>query len=134
MPGVTIRPAVRGASFVSQYYRPSNNPLALAEAACPRDYKQRSELLGSSFGSELKSNILPAQNGLVNSAIQTYNMHHHLRIRPEDTWFAVLAQLSLYINAHADELRGKFMAHEGRMELETKFGGDSRYTKDGAGD
>ena len=130
MPGVTIRPAVHGASFVPQYNRPSNNPLALAEAACSKEYQQCSELLGSSFGSELKSSILPASNGFVSSAVEAYSLHHHLRIRPEDVWFSILTQLSFYINSHAKELRGKFVAHEGKKELEVQFDTGSRYTID----
>lgn len=117
MPGVTIRPAGHGANFVHQFHRYSNNPLDLAKAACPQEYNQCSELLGSSFGSELESTTLAASNGFVVSAIKAYNMHHHLRIRPEDVWFAVLTQLAFYINAHAEELRGKFVSHDGKKEL-----------------
>lgn len=130
MPGVTIKPAGHGASFVHQYHRPSNNPLDLAQTACSKEYNQCSELLGSSFGSELEHTTLSASNGFVDSAIQAYNMHHHLRIRPDDVWFAVLSQLSFYINAHAEELRGKFVAHEGKKELIVKFAIGSRYTID----
>ena len=42
-------------------------------------------------------------------------MHHHLTIRPEDAWFAILSQLSVWSNANADgaeEALGKFVAHE----------------------
>src|SRR5207247_542974 len=37
--------------------------------------------------------------------------------RPEDVWFAILVQLGSYINAHAEELRDLFVAHEGKKEL-----------------
>lgn len=130
MPGVTIRPAGHGASFVHQYHGPSNSPLDLAQTACPKEYKQCSELLGSSFGPVLDSTTLSASNGFVKGAINAYNMHHHLRIRPEDVWFAVLTQLSFYINAHAEELRGKFVAHEGKKELKVEFALGNRYTID----
>ena len=59
-----------------------------------------------------------------------YNLHHHLRIRPEDVWLSILTQLSFYINAHAEELRGKFVAHEGKKELEVGFDTGSHYTID----
>lgn len=131
MPGVTIRPAVHGANFVHQYNRPSNSPVDLAQTACPKEYNQCSELLGSSFGPELESTTISASsNGFVKSAIEAYNRHYHLRIRPDDVWFAVLTQLSFYVNAHAEELRGKFVAHEGKKELIVKFGSGSRYTID----
>lgn len=37
---------------------------------------------------------------------------------------SVLSQISLYINAHAEELRGQFVAHEGKKELELEYGGN----------
>jgi hypothetical protein len=40
-----------------------------------------------------------------------------LTIRPEDVWFSILCQLNFYINAHAEELREYFVAHEGQKEL-----------------
>ncbi len=129
MPGVTIRPAGHGANFVHHNYPPSKDPLDLAQNACPKEYDLCSELLGSSFGSELESTTLSSSNGFVKSAIEAYNRHYHLRIRPDDVWFAILTQLSFYINAHAEELRGKFVAHEGKKELVVKYDG-TRYTVD----
>lgn len=131
MPGVTIRPAGHGANFVHRHNRPSNSPLDLAQTACPKEYNQCSELLGSSFGPELESTTISASsNGFVKSAIEAYNRHYRLRIRPDDVWFAILTQLSFYINAHAEELRGKFVAHEGKKELAVIFGSGNRYTVD----
>lgn len=49
--------------------------------------------------------------------IEAYSRHHHLSIRPEDVWFSILAQLSFYINANAEELRSLFVAHEGQKGL-----------------
>lgn len=47
-----------------------------------------------------------------------YSYHHHLRIRPEDVWFAILTQISFFINANAEQLRSFFVAHDGKKELE----------------
>jgi hypothetical protein len=55
--------------------------------------------------------------------MNAYNQHYHLKIRPEDIWLAVLTQLSSYINAHAEELRGSFVAFEGKKELKIEYGG-----------
>ncbi|KAL8781581.1 MAG: hypothetical protein Q9213_005931 [Squamulea squamosa] len=77
----------------------------------------------------MHSTIGPSSNGFVKGAIRAYNDHHHLRIRPEDVWFAILSQLGLYINAHAEELRGKFVAHGGKNELELFYEG-TRYIVD----
>jgi hypothetical protein len=56
-------------------------------------------------------------NGFVRTCILAYSEHHHLYIRPEDVWFAILNQLSFYINAHAEELRKFFVSHDGQKQL-----------------
>jgi hypothetical protein len=56
-------------------------------------------------------------NGLVHSAIDAYNNHYHLTIRPDDVWISIITQLSFYINAHAEELSEKFVKHKGKKEL-----------------
>lgn len=58
-----------------------------------------------------------------------YSYHQHLLMRPEDIWFAILTQFSIYIKKHAEELRKKFVAHTGKKELEVKRG-DTRYMVD----
>lgn len=47
----------------------------------------------------------------------TERSKYHLRIRPEDVWFAILTQFSFYVNAHSEELRAHFVAHEGQKQL-----------------
>ncbi|KAI0676439.1 hypothetical protein C8Q78DRAFT_1065267 [Trametes maxima] len=49
--------------------------------------------------------------------------------RPDDVWIAILNQLSSYVNAHAEELRDHFVAHQGKQELVVAALGD-RYTLD----
>lgn len=75
----------------------------------------------------IQSSVLPNEysekyiasfdNGLVWAAYHAYSDHHHLTLRPEDIWFAIISQLSFYINAHSEELRSMFVTHEGRKEL-----------------
>ena len=45
-------------------------------------------------------------------------------------WFAIISQLSFYINAHTEKLRGMFVAHEGKKELVVKFPSGNRYSVD----
>lgn len=52
------------------------------------------------------------------AAYHAYSSHHHLIIRPEDVWFAILSQTNFFINAHAEELRSYFVTHDGQKELE----------------
>ena len=124
----TIKPASHGAnSMDSGSY--VQDPLELLKRTCPEESKACRELLQSSFGPKIQSSIDASRNGFVKGAIHAYNRHYHLRIRPEDVWFAILSQLSLYINAHAEELRGLFVAHEGKRELVLEYFG-TRYTVD----
>lgn len=61
-----------------------------------------------------------SRNGFVWCAYDAYSRHHHLTIRPEDVWFAILTQLSFFINGNAEKLRATFVAHEGQKELVVK--------------
>ncbi|KAL8811837.1 MAG: hypothetical protein Q9223_004371 [Gallowayella weberi] len=127
---VTINPASHGASSIKHATAPHpQSPLEYLQRACPKESEGCLELLQSSFDPKQLSAVDASSNGFVKGAIQAYNQHHHLHIRPEDVWFAILSQFSLYINAHAEELRGLFVAHEGKRELELIYGGN-RYSVD----
>ncbi|KAL9007724.1 MAG: hypothetical protein Q9173_007071 [Seirophora scorigena] len=126
---VTIKPAGHGAESVRPSQQPAKDPLDFLKGACPNQSRQCKELMQSSFGPNLQAAMDPSSNGFVHGAIQAYNQHHCLHIRPEDVWFAILSQLSFFINAHAEELRGQFVAHEGKKELIIKFCGN-RYSVD----
>jgi len=83
------------------------------------------EMLQSSL--DPKPEFTATKNGFVYSTIRAYNEHYNLVIRPEDIWLAILSQLNLYVNAHAEELRTKFVAHEGKKTLTVTAVG-TRYT------
>ena len=85
---------------------------------CRSNKVRNNNLIQSSFEDINKSLFLPASNGFVDTAIKAYNQHHHLIIRPEDVWFSILVQINAYINAHAEEMRNMFVAHEGQNPLE----------------
>jgi len=61
--------------------------------------------------------IHPTNTGLVGTVVEAYNMHQNLQLRPDDIWIAILCQFSAYVNGRAEELRSKFVAHEGQKEL-----------------
>ena len=88
-------------------------------------------IVQSSFGGKTLQEhaISPSANGFVYSMLYGYSHHHHVTIRPEDVWFAILVQLNFYINAHAEELRSVFVAHEGQEALKVVRIGN-RYTVD----
>ena len=95
---------------------------------CGQESQQCREILQSSNRAD-NAVIVPSPNGFVRTVIRAYSYHHHLVIRPEDIWFAIISQISLYINKHAEELRHKFVAHEDKKELVVKDGGN-RWTVD----
>lgn len=67
--------------------------------------------------SMLHDHITPDPNGFFNAIFHAYSNHHHLVLRPDDVWFAILVQLNFYINAHAEELRSFFVSHDGKRQL-----------------
>ncbi|KAM9994838.1 hypothetical protein ACTFIY_001039 [Dictyostelium cf. discoideum] len=71
-------------------------------------------------GSKLESFYL---NSFVYSAWESYNNHHHLVLRPDNIWMAILTQFSFYVNKNSEELREKFVDFNGKKELvvETEY-------------
>ncbi|KAL6916718.1 hypothetical protein ACHAP8_009651 [Fusarium lateritium] len=96
------------------------SPEDLLKQTSPRDFRHCQRIIQTSFDSNTlqDQHISPSENGFVWSAYHAYSQHHHLTIRPEDVWFAILTQISFYINAHAEDLRAFFVDHEGQKELE----------------
>ncbi|KAI9150871.1 DUF4419 domain [Paramyrothecium foliicola] len=90
------------------------------KATSHQQYRRSTGIIQSSFAKQGldERHVTPCKNGFVWSAVHAYSTHHHLVVRPDDVWFAILTQLSFYINAHAEELRSLFVAHEGQQHLE----------------
>ncbi|KAJ4297792.1 hypothetical protein N0V90_005687 [Kalmusia sp. IMI 367209] len=63
------------------------------------------------------AHISPSNNGFVWALLHAYSGHHHLILRPDDVWLAIISQLSFFFNAHSKELRIDNVKHEGRKEL-----------------
>lgn len=103
----------------------------LLQQACPKEHRRSKGIFQSSFTSQVlqESHISPSKHGLVRAVQHSYSYHHHLTLRPEDVWFSILSQLAFFINAHAEELRSLFVAHEGQKELEV-VGVGNIYTVD----
>jgi hypothetical protein len=97
-----------------------NDANQLLQQASKKDYNRSKRIIRASIPDEQFSNghVSSAHHGFVNAVIQAYSRHHNLIIRPEDVWFSILVQLNFYINAHAEELRSLFVAHQGQKELE----------------
>ncbi|KAI0703656.1 hypothetical protein C8T65DRAFT_696695 [Cerioporus squamosus] len=97
-------------------YQPPTPEAVLAEA-CEPQYKNCKQVLQSSLKSEDLPRTVPMTNGFVHAVLEAWGFHMHLRIRPDDVWVAILNQLNFYINAHAEELRRYFVAHDGKKNL-----------------
>jgi hypothetical protein len=73
----------------------------------------------SSFSAEMLANehISSSANGLVCFCWKAYSNHHHLTLRPEDIWFAIVSQIGFHVNQNHKSLHHLFVEHEGRKEL-----------------
>jgi len=92
---------------------------------------QCAELLQSSFASKGVdiSTVFGTTNGFVDTVTTAYNRHHHLILKPDDVWIAILGQFNFYVNANAEKLRSHFVQHEGKKELVVQAVG-TKYTAD----
>jgi hypothetical protein len=93
---------------------------SLLEGTSKKDFNRSKGIIRSSFTEALlnERHVTPTKHGFVDAVYYAYSKHHHLVIRPEDVWFSILVQLNFYVNAHAEELRSFFVAHEGQRHLE----------------
>lgn len=84
---------------------------------------------GSSTSSDHKTEFFAPgyTNSFVGTVIKAYNDHHNLVLRPDDVWIAIQVQFSFYLNKYAEQLRSKFVRHEGQKELVVNMGGTMRH-------
>ena len=106
-------------------YEQPQNAVELLQQCSEEDYAECERIYQSSFSDDYLSNhnVKASNNGFVWAVIQAYNEHHSLVIRPDDVWLAILTQFSIYVNAHAEEHRRQFVAHDGQIELEIRHQG-----------
>jgi len=63
---------------------------------CYEEPSKCKEMLQSTFSSvDENVTMRMSETGFVHAAIEAYNQHHHLIIRPDDIWITILTQLSL---------------------------------------
>ncbi|KDR78612.1 hypothetical protein GALMADRAFT_277996 [Galerina marginata CBS 339.88] len=128
---VTFTVAEHSANAVPALYRSCENAEALLASTWGEKARttRAAELLRSSLVEPDFSAITPKNNGFVDTIVSAYNGHHHLILKPDDVWIAILGQFNFYVNAHAEELRKHFVAHEGKKKLIVHAAG-TRYTVD----
>lgn len=109
-------------------FRPSPN--LGVEQVCIRDLPSQKEEKGVEVLQTSRDPTLmyvEDGNGFVNAVCNAYSNHHALRIRPDDVWIAIAVQVSLFIEMHADELRDKFVSHQGKTCLKVEGPGTLRH-------
>ncbi|KAE9364239.1 hypothetical protein N431DRAFT_519504 [Stipitochalara longipes BDJ] len=80
--------------------------------------------------SDQPSNVIySAPSGFIHACLKAYFDHHHLVIRPDDIWLAILTQLNFYIRQNAEKLRDRFVAHEGSKNLHILIKGETGNSK-----
>ncbi|KAH9855391.1 hypothetical protein C2E23DRAFT_724687 [Lenzites betulinus] len=93
------------------------SPEQIIEVACGAQSRHIRAIKQCSVPKKEQPQLLAKSNGFVRTVLQAYAYHHHLIIRPDDVWMAILSQLSFYVNAHAEGLREYFVAHQGKQRL-----------------
>lgn len=105
----------------------------LLQRSCPKESERSQGVIQSSFSQLLRENhVSSSTHGFVLAVYRAYSHHHHLTLRPEDVWFSILSQLTFFVNAHAEELRSYFVAHEGKKELNVVAAGTLKTVDVGA--
>lgn len=64
-------------------------------------------------------------NGFLQAIHSAYANHYPLILSPDDIWTAICIAFSTHVSLHAEELREHFVAHEGKLLLNS----DNAYTK-----
>ncbi|CCM02705.1 uncharacterized protein FIBRA_04811 [Fibroporia radiculosa] len=106
---VTFRVAPHlAAQFGKDCGNSNKTPKDLLQAACAGQWGRCEEVFQSSVLEDEVATLYPRSNGFVYTVMQAYNTHHHLSLRPDDVWIAILSQFSFYMNSHTTLLRTLF--------------------------
>ncbi|KAK4444218.1 hypothetical protein QBC34DRAFT_475270 [Podospora aff. communis PSN243] len=87
----------------------TSDVISVLSVAVSTERRKARRFMQNSFPADTA--ITPPTNGLVDATIHAWNTRHHLVLRPDDIWLAIISQLGFYIDAHAEELRAFFVAH-----------------------
>ena len=63
--------------------------------------------------------LRPSGDSFVRGAIESWGLHQHFIVRPEEVWFTILVQMSFYMSAtqNSEALRDVFVSHQGKQEI-----------------
>ena len=119
---ITFNLVAHPASSLKAY---STKPVELLRQSTPTVDLGKCILHSSSFGTAESSvnSTLNGRNGLVDAVLTAHNTHHALILRPDDFWLAIAVQFSFFVKKHAEKLRGRFVAHEGKKDIRLESSG-----------
>jgi len=64
-----------------------------------------------------EKNTSCCSNGFFRAFANAYNKHGDVKITPDDVWITIMIYFKEYVNKNAEQLRTKFVAHEGKKDL-----------------
>ncbi len=68
-------------------------------------------------GADVDTLIDVQKNAFVSVAWRAYQGHHPLVLTPDAVWLCIAQGFALHVNHHAEQLRGRFVRHKGRLPL-----------------
>jgi hypothetical protein len=57
------------------------------------------------------------KNGFIGAAIQAFKKHYPLEVKPIHFWLLIMQGIAEHVNKNPEELRTKWVDHEGQVEL-----------------
>lgn len=79
--------------------------------------KKRIEAVGVGKGKLVDSDPI---HGFVNAVHHAYALDLPLTISPDDLWLVIAQGLSQHINVNAENLRSRFVSHDGKVEIRVR--------------
>ncbi|MBC8138507.1 MAG: DUF4419 domain-containing protein, partial [Fibrella sp.] len=56
-------------------------------------------------------------HSFVDAALTAFNFHHPLVLSPDMIWLLIAQGFALHVNANAEAMRHRFVAHEGKKDI-----------------
>jgi hypothetical protein len=101
---------------------------AIRTALLERASSRHAELLYYDGSETSDTGLRECGHGFYSAFHDAWATHGNVVLAPDDVWQAVQLQFARYVDANAEALRGRFVEHDGKMELRVKLG--TSVTKD----
>ncbi|WP_438009703.1 DUF4419 domain-containing protein [Sorangium sp. So ce321] len=95
-------------------------PVSLA-ASLWLQHKLTAEACGSNLG-HLVYGLHAIEHALLQTVHAAFEHHYPLVLSPDDIWLCIAQSFGVHVNLHAEELRGRFVRHEGKETLTIERG------------